>query len=77
VVGDFPLAALRAHYTHALLHAGWSLADGAESGPATWSRWTFHDDGFRWSALLLIVQCAEPARRFDLILKAHRVEGDS
>jgi hypothetical protein len=78
VEGDFPLAALQAHYTHALLHAGWSLVDGAESGPAAWSRWTFHDDdGSRWSALLLMVQCAEPARRFDLILRAHRVEGDA
>jgi hypothetical protein len=77
VEGDFPLAAVQAHYTHALLHAGWSLADDAETGPAAWSRWTFHDDGSRWSALLLIVQCAEPARRFDLILRAHRAEGDA
>lgn len=78
VEGDFPLTALQAHYTNALLHAGWSLADGAESGPAAWSRWTFHDDdGARWSALLLIVECAEPTRRFDLILRAHRVKGDS
>jgi hypothetical protein len=50
VEGDFPLAALQAHYTHALLHAGWSLADSAESGPAAWSLWVFHDDGSRWSA---------------------------
>ncbi len=78
VEGDFPLAALQAHYTHALRHAGWSVADGAESGPAAWSRWTFHDDdGSRWSALLLIAQYAEPARRFELMLRAHRMEGDA
>jgi hypothetical protein len=78
VEGEFPLAALREHYTDSLLHAGWSLADGAESGPVAWSRWMFRDfDGSRWSALLLIVQCADPPRRFDLILKAHRVEGES
>ncbi|MGH2514481.1 MAG: hypothetical protein ACRDHP_02390 [Ktedonobacterales bacterium] len=74
VEGDFTLAVLRSHYTGALLHAGWTLADEAESGPAAWSRWSFRDvDGSRWSALLLIVQCAELPHRFDLTWKAHRV----
>jgi hypothetical protein len=74
VEGDFPLSALRAHYTEALLHAGWTLVDGGEQGPAAWCRWTFRDeDGSRWSALLLIVECAELPHRFDLTWKAHRV----
>lgn len=74
VEGDFALSALRAHYTEALLHAGWMLVDGGEQGPAAWCRWSFLDvDGSLWSALLLMVQCAELPHRFDLTWKAHRV----
>jgi hypothetical protein len=79
VEGEVLLAAVREHYVRALLEAGWSLANGGEGGAAAWSRWTLRaaEDDARWGALLLIVRCAEPANRFDLILRAHRVRGIS
>ena len=65
------LPTLTAHYAGQLEQAGWTRADGGQSGPVGWHSWTFQDeDGEPWRALFFILKMPETEGQHFLYLKA-------
>jgi hypothetical protein len=69
-------SSLTAHYADQLKAANWTMMGEGESGPSSWSSWSYNDeDGRSWQGFLMVLELPKTDKKQKFVLmQANRKE---